>query len=159
MPKISEFYGIAIRMYVDDHAPPHFHAIYGDFEAQIAINSGDVIQGRLPATALRLVREWTKRKRAALEENRRRRSMEFRWSESMGSILNKVLQVAVVGRFGLAVRFQDGASGVHDCSDLVRRDGAVMIPLRDPSYFAEVRLEHGAPTWPNGYDMCPDWLR
>jgi hypothetical protein len=77
----------------------------------------------------------------------------------MGSMLNKVLQVAVVGRFGLAVRFQDGASGVHDCSELVRRDGPVMISLRDPSYFAEVRLEHGAPTWPDGYDMCPDWLR
>lgn len=63
----------------------------------------------------------------------------------MGSMLNKVLQVAVVGRFGLAVRFQDGASGVHDCSEFVRRDGPVITPLRDPSYFAEVRLEHGAP--------------
>lgn len=77
----------------------------------------------------------------------------------MGSMLNKVLQIAVVGRHGLAVRFQDGASGVHDCSALVRRDGPVIVPLRDPDYFAEVRLEHGAPTWPNGYDMCPDWLR
>jgi hypothetical protein len=33
------------------------------------------------------------------------------WSGSMGSMLNKVVQIAVVGRFGLAVRFQDGASG------------------------------------------------
>jgi hypothetical protein len=32
-------------------------------------------------------------------------------------------------------------------------------PLRDPAYFARVRLDHGAPAWPNGYDMCPDWLR
>lgn len=33
------------------------------------------------------------------------------------------------------------------------------IPFRDPEFFAKVRLENGAPTWPNGYDMCPDWLR
>jgi hypothetical protein len=32
-------------------------------------------------------------------------------------------------------------------------------PLRDPVYFARVFLEDGAPTWPNGFDMCPDWLR
>lgn len=77
----------------------------------------------------------------------------------MGSMLNKVIQIAVVGRCGLAVRFQDGASGVHDCAALVREDGPMIEPLRDPSYFASARLDYGAPTWPNGYDMCPDWLR
>lgn len=30
MPVISHFYGIAIKMYFNDHLPPHFHAIYGD---------------------------------------------------------------------------------------------------------------------------------
>jgi hypothetical protein len=30
MPKISRFYGIVIRMFYDDHNPPHFHALYGD---------------------------------------------------------------------------------------------------------------------------------
>ena len=32
-------------------------------------------------------------------------------------------------------------------------------PLRDPAYFARVFLEDGAPTWPNGYDAAPGWLR
>jgi hypothetical protein len=32
-------------------------------------------------------------------------------------------------------------------------------PLRDPDYFARVFLDHGAPTWPNSFDMSPDWLR
>jgi hypothetical protein len=32
-------------------------------------------------------------------------------------------------------------------------------PLRDPAYFARVYLEQGAPTWPNGFDMFPDWPR
>jgi hypothetical protein len=34
MPTISEFFGIVIRMYWDDHPPPHFHALYGEHEAQ-----------------------------------------------------------------------------------------------------------------------------
>jgi hypothetical protein len=35
----------------------------------------------------------------------------------------------------------------------------MIAPLRDPEFFARVTLDYGAPTWPNGYDMCPDWLR
>src|SRR4051794_12742071 len=33
MPTLSEFFGILIRMYWDDHPPPHFHALYGEYEA------------------------------------------------------------------------------------------------------------------------------
>ena len=40
MPRISQFYGILIYMYYRDHAPPHFHAIYGDDEALVDIGSG-----------------------------------------------------------------------------------------------------------------------
>jgi hypothetical protein len=32
-------------------------------------------------------------------------------------------------------------------------------PLRDPTYFGRVFLEFGAPTWPNGFDIAPEWLR
>jgi len=45
-------------MYFDEHPPPHFHARYGEHEAQIAIASGDVVNGSLPRRALTLVREW-----------------------------------------------------------------------------------------------------
>ncbi len=38
MPEISRFFGIIIRMYFDDHVPPHFHAIYGEHEGQVAVN-------------------------------------------------------------------------------------------------------------------------
>jgi Domain of unknown function (DUF4160) len=59
MPRISAFYGIVITMYSSDHAPPHFHARYGEYEAQIVIATGDPLAGYLPTRALRLVREWT----------------------------------------------------------------------------------------------------
>jgi hypothetical protein len=55
---LSEFYGIAIYMYFSDHNPPHFHAIYGEHEALIAIEDGAVIDGGLPRTAARLVEQW-----------------------------------------------------------------------------------------------------
>jgi hypothetical protein len=58
MPEISRFYGIIIRMYAGDHPPPHFHAVYGEYEAFVEIASGRVLYGHLPATALRLVQMW-----------------------------------------------------------------------------------------------------
>jgi hypothetical protein len=69
MPTIAIFYGIVIQMYWRDHGPPHFHAIYQGFEAIIAIDTGEVIGGRLPLPALRIVREWLLRRRPELNEN------------------------------------------------------------------------------------------
>ena len=58
MPRISEFYGIAIYMYYRDHPPPHFHAIYGEYEAIVEIATGSVVAGQLPRRAMTLVSEW-----------------------------------------------------------------------------------------------------
>lgn len=69
MPRLCEFYGIAIYMYWKDHAPPHFHAIYGEHEALVRIGDGSVLAGELPRTALRLVEEWAELRRPELEEN------------------------------------------------------------------------------------------
>ena len=55
MPTISNFYGILIQMYWKDHQPPHFHAIYGSFEALIDINNLSVLNGKLPRRAIELV--------------------------------------------------------------------------------------------------------
>ena len=37
MPEISRFLGIIIRMYLREHAPPHFHAEYGEYEITVDI--------------------------------------------------------------------------------------------------------------------------
>ena len=57
----------------------------------------------------------------------------------------------------LRLRFADGVEGIVDLSgDLW---GEMFEPLRDPEYFAQVRLdEDGAPAWPNGLDLAPDAL-
>ena len=57
MPEISRFLGIVIRMYYREHAPPHFHARYGEYEIVVRIETG-FVEGRFPRRALRHVLEW-----------------------------------------------------------------------------------------------------
>jgi len=58
MPEISRFFGIVIKMFFDDHNPPHFHAEYADDLALIEIRNLSVFSGRLPPRAIGLVIEW-----------------------------------------------------------------------------------------------------
>jgi hypothetical protein len=48
-------------MFFNDHAPPHFHAYYGDSKAQVAINTGQILRGTLPLKQRRLVEQWVLR--------------------------------------------------------------------------------------------------
>ena len=74
-------------------------------------------------------------------------------------MLSKVIRIERLGGFKLRVAFSDGSAGVHDFSDLVGEPGPMLEPLRDENYFSRVFLEFGAPTWPNGFDIAPEWLR
>jgi hypothetical protein len=65
MPVISRFLGIAIAIYYRDHAPPHFHALYGDSEITVAIRDGRV-HGEFPRRAQALVLEWLELHRVEL---------------------------------------------------------------------------------------------
>jgi hypothetical protein len=69
VPTLCSFFGITIRMYYDDHAPPHFHAYYGASAAQIAIESLEVLHGQLPRRAMALVLEWALAHRPELRSN------------------------------------------------------------------------------------------
>ena len=71
----------------------------------------------------------------------------------------KVTRLDKVDGFRLRVRFNDGSEGVHDFAALVNEPGAAIEPLRDEAYFGRVFLEFGALTWPNGFDIAPEWLR
>ena len=57
MPVVSAFYGMIIRIYYDDHNPPHFHVSYGDKEVVVAIESGKILSGRLPIRLKNAIRE------------------------------------------------------------------------------------------------------
>ena len=56
-------------MFRNDHAPPHFHALYAEHEALIDIGTLKVIEGDLPRRALGLVLEWAREHRQELMED------------------------------------------------------------------------------------------
>jgi hypothetical protein len=58
MPTISEFYGITIRVFYDDHAPPHIHASYGEYEIIVGISPIAIIKGKVPNRVRSMVLEW-----------------------------------------------------------------------------------------------------
>lgn len=73
MPEISRFYGIVIKMFHNDHQPPHFHAEHGDDQIVVAIESLAIVAGRLNPRATGLVMEW-----ASLHQDELRRN----WQQS-----------------------------------------------------------------------------
>jgi hypothetical protein len=58
MPEICRFFGIRIRMYFGDHAPPHFHANYEGNDCVVDIHTLAVIHGSLSPRAMGMVMEW-----------------------------------------------------------------------------------------------------
>ncbi len=61
MPVISMFYGILVYMYAFDnrrHHLPHFHCEYGDDSAVVSILDGEVLEGSLPKSKMKLVQAW-----------------------------------------------------------------------------------------------------
>ena len=66
MPTLSLFYGIVITIYWFDHAPPHVHARYGEYEAQIDIQAVAILNGSLPRRAKAMVLKWTREHQAEL---------------------------------------------------------------------------------------------
>ncbi|WP_457571427.1 DUF4160 domain-containing protein [Desulfovulcanus sp.] len=73
MPYISIFFGIVIKMFYNEHNPPHFHAYYQGMEGIFDFN-GNLIKGNIAQskTALKLIKEWACLNRYELEQNWKR---------------------------------------------------------------------------------------
>ncbi|NTV88103.1 MAG: DUF2442 domain-containing protein [Burkholderiaceae bacterium] len=71
----------------------------------------------------------------------------------------RILAVTVLSDYRVAVSFREGRKGTVDCSAIkAASNRGIYGPLRDPDFFAQVRVELGALTWPNGADLDPSWL-
>lgn len=81
MPLISEFYGISVYMYYEDHNPPHFHASYAGKTILVDIINGCVLQGCLPSKQVKLVLAWCEIHRDELVKN-------WELSKASGEILS-----------------------------------------------------------------------
>jgi mitochondrial fission protein ELM1 len=69
MPEICRFLGIIIYMYFNEHNPPHFHAVYNEHKASIAIETLGIIEGKLPSKVFSLVVEWAQDHQQELLDN------------------------------------------------------------------------------------------
>jgi Domain of unknown function (DUF4160) len=70
-------------MFFHDHLPPHFHVQFAEYEAQISIETGELVAGNLPRRELRLVQAWTEIHRKELFEN-------YNQSQTQGGIISKI---------------------------------------------------------------------
>lgn len=161
MPEISRFLDIVIAMYYNDHAPPHFHARYGNSEIRVNIRSGEIMSGQFPRRAQNLVLEWLELHRSELledwqlAENRKPLKKSNRWS----SVMTPTLRTAeYAGEYRIKVSFDDGTEGILDLKDELW--GEVFEPLKDVSQFRAFRVDPELKTivWPTGADLAPEYL-
>ena len=170
MPRVSEFYGIVIRMYHDDHLPPHFHAEYagataaspwmavrytaGSTRGQGASSGsgrGSTASSSRTTGPVRAL-DWT------LSRSTRSNKLRSMIKGLPRDYLPRVVAARVCGPFSVFVVFDDGVS---KRVNLRRRlKGPVFRPFRTPEGFAKLRVDHEAGTivWPNRADIAPETL-
>ena len=68
MPTMQRFPDCRILMYLGDHPPPHFHVVYGEYNALFNIETLEIIEGDLPNRASKMVIEWATRYQTELLE-------------------------------------------------------------------------------------------
>jgi hypothetical protein len=66
MPTVAIVEGVNIQFFAREHPPPHFHAVFAEYRAQIDIRSLDVLRGSLPPAKLAVVVSWAETRREAL---------------------------------------------------------------------------------------------
>jgi len=66
MPTVAIVDGVAIRFYPDEHPPPHFHAVFAEFAAQIRIAPPKVLHGSLLPSKMKAVLSWANENREGL---------------------------------------------------------------------------------------------
>jgi hypothetical protein len=66
MPVVARVDGVKINLYLDDHPPPHFHAEFGEFRAQILIDGLAILNGYIPSVQYRKVVAWARPRRELL---------------------------------------------------------------------------------------------
>ena len=151
---ISSFYGILIRMYFADHAPPHFHAAYQGHEALVRIADGAIIKGALPTGRA----GWSPTGRLPMARSSRRIGNAgricYRWSAfPERTRMIKLVRIEAAGPRSLHLHFSNGSHGSWSGEAIVAKQTVMTRPLEDEVYFARAFIEAGALAWPNGLDF------
>jgi hypothetical protein len=156
-------------MYFNDHAPPHFHAEYGEYEAVYTIEGLEVLRGHLPRRAHSMAIEWASINRQEIRKNwDLAQAMQplaaiapLQWigEQTMKELGPRVRirKAAVLSGFRIRIEFDDETEKEVDLEPFLR--GEIFAPIRqDRSQFEDIRIEGGTIAWSNGADIDPDVL-
>ncbi|MCF7939152.1 MAG: DUF2442 domain-containing protein [Spirochaetales bacterium] len=135
MPEISRFLGIVIGIFPREHPPPHFHAVYGEYQITVEIETG-VVHGDFP-------------KQADLQKQ------SNHWSREM---IPKLIEARYVRDFIIHIRFSDGTEGDIDFKNELH--GQIFESLKDKEFFRQFTIHPVFHTlcWPNGTDFALEFL-
>ncbi|WP_245422228.1 DUF4160 domain-containing protein [Rhodoplanes serenus] len=132
--------GVKIQFYAREHAPPHFHAIYAEHRAQIAIGSLQVLKGGLPPATLATVLPWAEPRQDAPDAGvgRDHRPAEAGEDPMTAGTLHIVAAEPVLHGV-LKLTWDDGYEGIVDLRGIMAH-GDIFTPLRDPASFKTVHV-------------------
>lgn len=179
MPEISRFYGMIIRMYCEKgekHNTPHIHVVYGDYEAQIALN-GEIMNGDLPGGKYKVLMQWMLQNQKKLEIMWKN-LLEGKTPEKIEPYYKKIEQVDVIEEetnykssgkgwthiidaipFNnriLLLHFSNGKKKLFDVTSL---EGKFYEPLMDDEVYSTLKVEGGVVTWLDGAIDCnPEYM-
>ena len=140
MPTVAIFEGVKIQFYANEHPPPHFHAVYAEFRAQIGIDDLRVLKGGLPRAKLAVVRAWAERD---VEANLGRYGCGGEAGEDQMSEMPRILSAEPVVHGVLKLTWNDGYEVIVDLRGIIAK-GKIFGPLSNPDYFKSVRVsEYG----------------
>lgn len=71
-------------------------------------------------------------------------------------MIHKVIRINIPRDFVIVCTYEHGEEVEYDMNYLHASTGSMAQALKDLSFFKKVFIESGAPTWPNGYDLCPE---
>ena len=66
MPILKRFGAVSVRMYADDHRPPHFHIVAPEFQVLVRISDLAVIAGEARSAQISQALEWAQTHREML---------------------------------------------------------------------------------------------
>jgi hypothetical protein len=150
-------------MYWDDHAPPHFHAVYAEDEVVIEIRTLGILRGKMSRRALAGMGAGTPRRTPGGLGIMH--TTPVTKEDTASSVVPpiqvkapwRVKAVEALAGYRLHVRFIDGLEGGVDMGERIRSPRAgVFAVLAGRDVFTQVFLELGAVTWPGKIDLAPD---
>lgn len=162
MPEICRFYGIIITMYFNqaEHAPPHFHARYGDYRAEFDIRTLNLLRGNFPAKARLLVMEWAAMHSDELLEiwnSQNFKKIEpLEWGDSMYKFV-LISSVQAKPDYTLYVEFENGEKRLYDVSPLFDK-WPVFQQLKENNLFQKVKNDKYGVVWNEDIDLACDEL-